>query len=192
MANKILKTNEAALFLGVSRSSLTNWVKKGLLGSGLTPGGHYRFTVEELEAFAEKRGLLLPRDLEDGEIARILIIEDDDGFKEFVREALETFSGYELREAADGVQGALVAGSWRPDMIILDIRMPNMNGVEFLRLLREDPVTESVKVIVASAHLSPEIRGDLDELGVEMILEKPVRLGPLVAAIERLVNLNIR
>ena len=55
--NKLLKTNDAAHYLGVSRSSLTNWIKQGLISGGVTPGGHYRFTIAELDEFAVRRGL---------------------------------------------------------------------------------------------------------------------------------------
>lgn len=192
MATKFLKTNDAAKYLGVSRSSLTNWVKQGLLGSGITPGGHYRFTTDELDSFAAKRGLDVPGNTpEDTAAAKILVIEDDDSFREFLRDALSDFAGYELREATDGMQGALLVGTWNPDLIILDIRMPNMNGVEFLRLLRKDPGTSEIKIIVVSAHLSAEIRAEIDELDVDIVLEKPVRLAKLVAAIEKLSNLKI-
>lgn len=189
---KVLKTNEAAAYLGVSRSSLTNWVRQGLLSGGATPGGHYRFTVEELEAFAEKRGLETAGASvsEDGNV-RMLIVDDDEGFRTFVREALDVYGGYELREAHDGMQGAMLAGSWKPDLIILDIRMPNMNGVEFLKLIRQNPDTASAAVIVSSAHLSEDVRKELEEQDVDMILEKPVRLAKLAAAIQSLVNLKI-
>lgn len=190
MAKTFLKTNDAARYLGVSRSSLTNWVKQGLLGSGVTPGGHYRFTLEELDKFAAQRGLRIASPQNENQ-SKILIIEDDDAFREFVKEALETFSGYELREATDGVQGALLIGTWEPDLIILDMRMPNMNGLEFLKLLREDRKTASVKVLVASAHLSEELKQEIDGIGVELVLEKPVRLGKLIAAIEKLTDLTL-
>lgn len=188
---KFLRTNEAAKYLGVSRSSLTNWVKQGQLGSGVTPGGHYRFTIEELDAFAVKRGLDIPSGGRTGGKVKVLVIEDDASFREFIRDALEVFSGYELREAGDGMQGALVVGSWRPDLIILDIRMPNMNGVEFLRLLRSEKDTGQTKVIVASAHLSEDVRAEIGALKADIILEKPVRLVKLVAAIEKLADLKL-
>ncbi|OGV36109.1 MAG: hypothetical protein A2020_03340 [Lentisphaerae bacterium GWF2_45_14] len=189
---KVLKTNEAAAYLGVSRSSLTNWVRQNLLSGGVTPGGHYRFTVEELEAFAEKRGLETAGGAEaSDENVRMLVVDDDEGFRTFVREALDVFGGYELKEALDGMQGAMLAGSWKPDLIILDVRMPNMNGVEFLKLIRQSPDTASAAVIVSSAHLSTEVRKELEELDVDMVLEKPVRLARLAAAIQSLVNLKI-
>lgn len=191
MKKKFLKTNEAARYLGVSRSSLTNWVKQGTLGGGATPGGHYRFTVEELNSFAEKRGLKIHKRDEDTPV-KILVIEDDKAFREFVKDSLDIFSGFELKEAGDGMQGALLIGTWRPDLVILDIRMPNMNGLEFCRMLKEDENTTNVKVIVASAFLSPEVRAEISELGVDIVLEKPIRLGTLVAAVQQLANLRLK
>ena len=189
---KFLKTNEAAKYLGVSRSSLANWIRQGLISGGTTPGGHYRFTSEELDRFAIERGLNIPGTSSAADVSRILLIEDDPDFREYVVEALEVFSGFELKEAADGVKGALLVGSWEPDLIILDIRMPNMNGLEFCKLLRENYGDDGIKVIVASAHLSPDVKTDLERLGVDLILEKPVRLEKLVAAIQQLVRLKLK
>ncbi len=189
---KFLKTNEAAKYLGVSRSSLANWIRQGLIASGTTPGGHYRFTTGQLDSFAVERGLNIPGIAPGSGIARILLIEDDPDFREYVAEALEVFDGYELKEACDGVKGALFVGSWEPDLIILDVRMPNMNGIEFCKLLRENYGDDGIKVIVASAHLSPSVKADLDKLGVDLVLEKPVRLERLVAAIQQLVRLKLK
>lgn len=190
MDKKPLKTNEAAKYLGVSRSSLTNWARQGLIGGGATPGGHYRFTVEELDKFAEERGLA--KDAGAAEVpTKILVIDDDEPFRAFVKEALEVFSGYEIKEACDGMTGALLVGSWKPDLIILDVRMPNLNGVELLRRIRQTPETSGIDVLVASAHLSPEVREEIESLGAEMILEKPLRLAKLVASIQKCAELQL-
>lgn len=193
MENKLLKTNEAAQYLGVSRSSLANWIKQGLISGGVTPGGHYRFTIQELEAFAARRGLALPpRDpAEEPHKIRILVVDDDDSFREFVHDALEAFSGYELREAGDGLKGAMLIGSWNPELVILDIRMPSMNGTELLRLIRENPESAGARVLIASAHLSPELKEELAGLKPDLLLDKPVRLAKLVGAIQKLADLDL-
>ena len=189
---KLLKTNDAAEYLGVSRSSLTNWVKQGLLDSGSTPGGHYRFSLDKLDKFAEKRGLLIPRTLKDSGNIKILVIDDDAAFREFIKDSLDVFSGFELREASDGMQGVLLIGTWKPDLVILDLRMPNMNGIEFCRILRRNEDTEDVKVIVTSAHLSPDAKAEILKLSVDAVLEKPVRVGSIVAAVEKCTDLKLK
>ena len=187
---KFLKTPAAAKYLGVSRSSLTNWVRQGLITGGLTPGGHYRFSVDELDRFASGRGLNIPMLLND--TTKILLIDDDKAFRDFISDALEVFEGYELREAKDGIEGALIAGSWTPDLVIADLRMPNMNGIEFCRILRKNENTEDVEVIVASAYLSEKTKDELEKLNVKVALEKPVRLTSLVAAIEKCTGLKLK
>ncbi|MBR2434772.1 MAG: response regulator [Lentisphaeria bacterium] len=194
--NKLLKTNDAAHYLGVSRSSLTNWIKQGLISGGVTPGGHYRFTIAELDEFAVRRGLTrsggaAPAVSAEEEPVKILVVDDDEAFREFVHDALEEFQGYELREAGDGLQGAMLIGSWRPDLLILDIRMPNMNGTELLKLIRQDEANSGMRVIIASAHLSPELKGELEALSADILLDKPVRLAKLVAAIQKMADLNL-
>lgn len=188
---KYLKSTEAAAYLGVSRSSLSNWARQKLLTVAITPGGHYRFAVEELDKFAKNRGFEVA-----GNIAnvntKILVIDDDKMFRKFVAEALEVFDGYELREASDGMEGALIIGSWNPDLVIADLRMPNMNGIEFCRMLRKNENTNDVEVIVSSAYLSDEVKTELHRLDVNVILEKPVRLITLVAAIEKCSGMKLK
>ena len=77
-------------------------------------------------------------------------------------------------------------------LILLDVIMPNMNGIEFCRMLRQNEDTEDVKVIIASAYLSPEARSDIAKLAVDVVLEKPVRLGSIVAAVEKCTDLKLK
>lgn len=194
--NQLLKTNDAAKYLGVSRSSLTNWIKQGLIGGGATPGGHYRFRVEELNEFAKKRGLTITQpqsnsDPQTEQIHKLLVIDDDEAFREFVHDALDVFANFELKNAEDGMKGALLLGSWKPSLVILDIRMPHMDGIELLKLMRENPDLAGTRVIVASAHLSPELTAQLEELEADAILEKPVHLVKFVASVQKLVDLEL-
>jgi excisionase family DNA binding protein len=95
--NKFMKTSEAADYLGVSRSSITNWVRQEVLSAASTPGGHYLFSNEQLDSFAEERGMNITENTQTNANFRILSIDDDKEFREFVSEALEVYSGYELK-----------------------------------------------------------------------------------------------
>lgn len=189
--NKLLKTGEAADYLGVSRSSVTNWVRQDLLKSASTPGGHYLFSTEQLNNFAKERGIFIATTSSTHRDLRILAIDDDQPFREFISEALEVYTGYEFKEAEDGMQGALLIGTWMPDLVIVDLRMPNMNGVDFCRLLKKDPKTSDLKIIIASAYLSPIVKQEIKKLGVNAVLEKPVRLASLIATISKLLDLEL-
>lgn len=189
---KTMRTGEAAEYLDVSKASITNWVRSGQLQAATTPGGHYLFTTTTLDAFARDRGMIPPPPgKSDSESYKILVIDDDESFRVFVREALDAYTGYELKEAEDGMQGALLTGTWQPDMVIVDLRMPNMNGVEFCEFIKKDEGMSYVKIIVVSAHLAPAVREAVEILGVNAILDKPVRLGSFVATIGKLADLEL-
>jgi excisionase family DNA binding protein len=190
--NKFMKTSEAAKYLGVSRSSITNWIRNGELSAASTPGGHYLFSKEQLDLFADERGMILNNESSHYGIYRVLVIDDDPVFRDFVKEALDVFIGYELKDAEDGMQGALLVGTWQPDLVIVDLRMPNMNGVDFCRFLKKDDATADIKIIVASAYLSSEVRKGVNKLGVDSIIDKPVRLGTFVATVGKLSNMELK
>ncbi len=189
--SKFMKTSGAASYLGVSRSSITNWVRNNELSAASTPGGHYLFSKGQLNTFAAERGMILTHGKNPGELFKILVIDDDQAFRDFTHEALEVFKGYELKEAEDGMQGALLVGTWQPDLVIVDLRMPNMNGVDFCHFLKKDAVTEDVSIIIASAYLSPEVRYEVIKLGVDSVMDKPVRLATFVATVGKLSNLEL-
>ena len=189
--SKFMKTSDAAIYLGVSRSSITNWIRNGELEAASTPGGHYLFSKEQLDAFASERGMILDNNAKHGGIYRILVIDDDPAFREFAKEALDVYTGYELKEAEDGMQGALLVGTWQPDLVIVDLRMPNMNGVDFCNFLKKDSATEDVKIIIASAYLSGEVREEVEKLGVDSIMDKPVRLGTFIATVGKMSDLEL-
>lgn len=186
----MLKTGEASDYLGVSKSTMNNWVKQDSLTYNSTPGGHYLFSIKELNKFADERGIIISEKREEKKKLKILVIDDDASFREFVSEALELYSGYELKEAQDGTQGVLLVKTWMPDLIILDLRMPNMNGIDFCHVLKKDSKTKNLKIIITSAYLAPIIKNEIKKLGIEAVLEKPVRLTALIKTISELVELE--
>ena len=81
---------------------------------------------------------------------KILIVEDEEDIREAISEAV-TSAGYEVKTAENGQVGLDIAFEWKPDLILLDLVMPRIDGHEVLRVLREDEWGETVKVIVLTA-----------------------------------------
>lgn len=96
---------------------------------------------------------------------RILLVEDDAEFAEMHRLRLGA-DGYSVEWAPDGRQGLRLAEAWEPHLIFLDIRMPEMDGIEVLRTLRQHPVTAAVPVVMLTNYSDDTLRGEGERLGV--------------------------
>ena len=121
---------------------------------------------------------------------KILVVDDEALLVKGIRFNLQN-EGYEVITGSNGLEAVQAVQEQSPDLVILDIRMPNMNGMELLKLMHENPATAGTHVIVASAHLSPELKKEVEEMGVDIVLEKPVHLVKLVASIQKLVDLEL-
>jgi CheY-like chemotaxis protein len=105
----------------------------------------------------------------------ILIVDDNEQNRELAREVLE-FAGFRTLEAAGGVEGVSLAVEHRPDLILMDIRMPDMNGTEAVRKLKEDERTAAIRVVALT---SSTMKGDRERFladGFDGYLEKPIRV----------------
>ena len=101
----------------------------------------------------------------------ILLIEDDEGIAEVYRFRL-ALDGYLVTVAGDGEQGLQQAAAVSPDLIFLDLRLPNMSGIEVLRRLREDPATSAIPVVIVTNYDEPDLRSQGLSLGALEFLVK--------------------
>lgn len=111
--------------------------------------------------------------------ANILIIEDEDAIRRFVRQALER-EGYRVFEAETMERGLLEAASRKPDLIVLDLGLPDGNGVDFIRDLRR---WSSISIVVLSARSDEQDKIDALDAGAEDYLTKPFGIGELLARV---------
>lgn len=122
---------------------------------------------------------------------RILIVEDFEDARELYAEFLRS-RGYEVTGAADGHAALRLALPPSYDLIILDLALPRMGGIEVLRTLRTDPGTARTPVIMLSASASPDAREQTLDAGADLFLEKPCMPDELEAAVRQLLDQNIR
>lgn len=117
--------------------------------------------------------------------AKILIVEDNADARDLL-EMLLSRHGFTAIVAEDGLAGLRLVETERPDLIITDIEMPNLDGVGFIKKLREHPLWKRIPILVVSAYES----GDLTEAmlaGADATLRKPIRLTSLINLINRLM-----
>ena len=117
---------------------------------------------------------------------RILIVDDEVGFTNLVRLNLEETGKYEVKEENEGSKGLQAARSFKPDMIFLDIIMPDMQGSDVARLIKEDPVLRNIPIVFLTAIISAEetdSHGGM--IGGNPFLAKPVGAERLIEYIEQ-------
>ena len=103
----------------------------------------------------------------------ILVVDDDDFVRMLTRVSLSKVGGMRVLEASGGAEGLLLAAQEQPDVIMLDVMMPGMDGADTLRALRANPATAAIPVIFLTAKAMPDEKARLSELGAAAVFTKP-------------------
>jgi excisionase family DNA binding protein len=176
-----LTLGRAASYLGVAQSTVRKWSDSGRLAAFYTPGGHRRFRRSDLDAFlsgsrsAPLRGTPL-----------VLVVDDDARLREFVRVNLE-MDGYSVREAANAEEGLAALEEEPPDLILLDVMMPGMNGYEMLQRVQDQHGVGTIPVIMFSGQVT-ESAERAAERGAQAFLGKPLDPQMLIESTKQLIR----
>jgi len=119
--------------------------------------------------------------------ALILIVEDNDKNRKLVRDVL-TFKGYEVIESETGEEGVRLAQERRPTLVLMDIRLPGIDGVEALRRLRAEETTRGISVMAMTASVMSEDRQKIMAAGFDGYQSKPINVTDFVAAVAQLLE----
>ena len=119
--------------------------------------------------------------------ARVLVVEDDEAIRIGLSKNLE-FEGYDVALAADGESGLRMAVDDQPDLLILDVGLPKMDGWQVLDRIRSDMRTRNLKVLVLTAHAQEETRERADRGGADAFVTKPFRPDELRTVAESLIG----
>lgn len=122
-------------------------------------------------------------------MAKILLVEDNEVNIDMLSRRLQS-KGYEVVIARDGEQGYTMAGAQKPDLILMDISLPVMNGFEVTRLLKNSEPTKHIPIVALTAHALVTDRAKAFEAGCDGYETKPVDFAKLVATIENLLTAN--
>ncbi|MDH5393229.1 MAG: response regulator [Gammaproteobacteria bacterium] len=178
---KLLTPNEVAEILLVSPTTVRFWAHKGALKALTTPGGHRRFNYEDVEAFAHSRGMDLQRKTN---TTRILIVDDEVVLGEFLVEFFKSIEGVETEVANYSFEAGLKYKSFKPQVVLLDIMMPGLNGFQVCKMMKADPAYKDVRVIAMTGYPSAENIEKILAAGAEVCMEKPIDTEQLLSLLE--------
>ena len=116
----------------------------------------------------------------------ILIVEDNEKNRKLARDVL-AHRGYRIAEAETGEEGVRLASELRPDLVLMDIQLPGMNGIEALARLRGDPTTRAIPVLAVTASAMTHDRQEIMAAGFDGYQTKPISVRPFVEAVEQLL-----
>ncbi|MBI4610385.1 MAG: response regulator [Candidatus Rokubacteria bacterium] len=179
-----LTTGKAARHCQVSTPGLRRWIREGRLRVFRTPGGHCRIELAEFQRFLREYGLP-PYPGEPPE-TRILIADDEPRTVAHLVEFLATDPrGFKVETATDGYEALIKVGAFQPSILILDVVMPQLNGMEVCRRIKTDPQTRGIRILGITGY--PETIPGLLAAGADACLAKPIRLRQIQQELERLL-----
>ena len=120
-------------------------------------------------------------------MSTILIVEDDEKNMKLARDIL-LHRGHAILEATNGEDGVRLAVQHCPDLILMDIQLPGMDGIEALRRIRQHAALDAVPVLSVSASVMPEDQHQIISSGFEASLGKPISIKPFIATVERFLK----
>jgi CheY-like chemotaxis protein len=136
-----------------------------------------------------KQGIPVPDRHKDDQIKKILVVDDDPIIVETIVQALEEDEfDYEVISASDGFEAGLQVNHFGPDLLILDIMMPDIKGYDVCKKIKENPDTKDTKIIVLSAYLDEEKFKKMKEYGADACFSKPFPLPQLKEEVARLLG----
>jgi excisionase family DNA binding protein len=180
----IYTTHEVSRLLHVNPRSVINWIEQSLLPSYRTPGGHRRIRRDDLLAFLRKHQIPTPESLVEGKF-NVLIVDDELEIVDLMKTYLLRQGGYDVATASDGISALLEVGRAKPDLLILDIMIPGVDGIEVCRRIKADSSNRTI-IIAVSGNDEREI--DIIRAGADAFMVKPLDLERLQSEARRLLR----
>lgn len=187
---------EAAKVCAVGRTTMWRWVKSGYLKASTTLGGQHRIQKTELESVLTKRGGYPMPALEkapEPEFSgrslspkKILIVDDDPDIQRVTTRLLSA-QGYEVAVASDGFEAGTKVMDFNPDLLVLDLIMPGMDGFEVCKRIKKNPRTSHIKVLAITGYDTEENRDRIMKAGADGYMAKPVDNHRLLEEVEGLL-----
>ena len=188
---RFFTTSEIARYCAVTNDGVLKWIKSSKLRAFSTPGGHYRISAEDFRAFLERFDMPVDESFFRGSQKErtVLVVDDERDIRDIVRRLLEELDvDLKIEEAKDGYEAGIKVGNLQPDLVIMDLMMPKVDGFQLCRSIRENDETRSVKVLAITAFPEQDNVKKMYDAGADLCLIKPLQLEHFKLEVMRLLN----
>jgi excisionase family DNA binding protein len=189
----VFTTGEAAKICKVSQQTIIRCFDNGTLKGFRVPGSRFRrIPRDQLFAFMKDNGI--PTDALESGKRKVLIVDDDEELVELLSDVFAKDGRFDIRTANNGFDAGMLVREFRPDLVVLDVMLPDINGKEVCQRVRSDDSLEAVKIICISGMVEQDKVAELRDAGANDFLHKPFNVDRLLDRacdlldIERSVN----
>ena len=185
----VFTTGEAAKICKVSQQTIIRCFDNGSLKGFRVPGSRFRrIPRDQLFSFMRDNGI--PTDaLENGK-KKLLIVDDEQDLVELMSDAFARDGRFDIRTANNGFDAGMQVKEFRPDMVVLDVMLPDINGKEVCQRVRSDKALDSVRIICISGMIEPERVSDLRASGADDFMQKPFTVDRLIERVCDLLEID--
>jgi CheY-like chemotaxis protein len=187
----LFTTGQVAQICEISAMTVIRYCDSGKIKAFKSPVTSVRrIPREELVRFMKAYDIPIGR-LEAYEKVRVFVVDDEAAQVEVVQRALEKMPGsFEVESSTSGYDAVIRIGSFRPDLVVLDLLMPNVDGFEVCRAIRSVPETSDAKILVVTGFPTPENIEKARNAGADDYLEKPLRIQPFREKVGALLGIS--
>lgn len=175
----VFTTGEAAKICKVSQQTIIRCFDNGTLKGFRVPGSRFRrIPRDQLFSFMKDNGI--PTDALESGKKKILVVDDDVDLVELIVEGLQRDGRFDIRTANNGFDAGMQVKEFRPDLVILDVMLPDINGKEVCQRVRSDPSMDTVQIICISGMIEQDKVQSLRDAGANDFMQKPFAIEELI------------
>ncbi|MBX3410750.1 MAG: response regulator [Phycisphaeraceae bacterium] len=184
----VFTTGEAAEICNVSQQTIIRCFDAGRLLGFRVPGSKFRrIPRDELLRFMRSNNI--PVDVLESRQRRVLIVDDDHAVLDVYRQAFARDNRFEVRTADNGYDAGVLTETFRPHLVVLDYRLPDIAGDTVCKRIKANPRLSDVRVLCASGAASPEEQQAILEAGADAFVQKPFDIEALMTNVYTLLSM---
>ena len=184
---RVFTTGEVAQICKVSQQTVIRCFDSGRLQGFRVPGSRFRRIPRDSLVTFMKNNQIPMDQLETGK-KRVLVVDDDEAIVEMFTELLERDGRFEVETAATGYDAGILTEQFRPDIILLDFKLPDINGTAVCRTIRDNPGYKHMQIIIISGVADPDEVAELRAAGADEFIRKPFDINLVINRIADLVK----